>query len=1260
MEPNTTFAPRIYYLSPLLLGKLGNWLPHLDRAASMGFDHILIAPPFLPGQSDDIFITRDHNVLHPVLVDEGVGTHDGQAGAPGRINGNTDALAWLTSLAQEVNARGMSLLLDVALGSVDREAGLYRDHPDWFKPPGGPERRLDPRGTPHQEYIVYANFADPEATDRLIDWWSWQLRRYAECGIVGFRFDDARGVPPHVWRRLAAGVREIHPLQRFLVWTPGLSRSEIATLEDAGFDATFSSIRWWDYRADWMAEEQAALARVAPSIGFPEAPFGIRLLDDLPDIGDLQNKATLARAYRRALDIAVSTGNGWMLPAGFEFGAHAPFHRDRDGIADFEALLHAPRLDLQQDIRALNRLAHQVPTLNHAGVLTTLTGPDANATALLRCSGSDARYAEHAILIVANPDLHQTTLADTDAFLEGIPAEFTLFAEINRVDGKTDTTKAVSGTPRREGDVESDAPAPLHRFAPLTPFALAPAEIRLFEAHRSVPIATLAPSTKRSNKVAERKAATEAVQVPRIAIEAVSPAVDEGRFPAKRVVGEQVSVEADIFMDGHDKIAAVALWRVRGSEAWQELPMRPLGNDRWSATLPLLRLGAYEYTVEAWRDTFGTLVDHIAKKVAVKQDVTLELAEAKILFGSLLGGKLGAAELQPKPKTAKAAATVKSAKASKVVEGGLKADKADKADKTTKADKLSAKPEKKSAVDANGAIAAAETRDGSADTLPLLASTSALRAIASEFATASADRQLAIVLAPETASAVASTRQRDFSVRHTAVLSILAERAAARFANWYELFPRSQSGDLHRHGTFIDVIARLPAISAMGFDVLYFPPIHPIGLANRKGPNNTLTPGPEDVGSPYAIGAPEGGHTAIHPELGSFDDFRSLMTAARCHGIELALDFAIQCSPDHPWLKEHPQWFAWRPDGTLRYAENPPKKYQDIVNPDFYSNDAVPALWLELRDVILFWIGAGIHIFRVDNPHTKPLPFWEWMIGDIRSRHPEVIFLSEAFTRPKVMNRLAKVGFSQSYTYFTWRETKQEFTDYMTELTQTPAREYFRPNFFVNTPDINPRFLQHSGRAGFVIRAALAATLAGVWGVYSGFELCEAAALPNSEEYLDSEKYQIRTYDWQRLGNIIGEISMLNRIRRANPALHTHLNIAFLPSSNPNVLFFEKSTPNRDNVLLIAIALQPEGIQESSIEIPLWRWGLSDADAVQAEDLVSTEHFTMHGKYQTIRLDPQVMPFAIRRISAPGYNQARAAKALDVLRVQNIKQGAGE
>ena len=383
---------------------------------------------------------------------------------------------------------------------------------------------------------------------------------------------------------------------------------------------------------------------------------------------------------------------------------------------------------------------------------------------------------------------------------------------------------------------------------------------------------------------------------------------------------------------------------------------------------------------------------------------------------------------------------------------------------------------------------------------------------------------------------------------HTPAIPLDVDRPQAGFASWYEMFPRSATDDPARHGTFVDVIARLPAIRAMGFDVLYFPPIHPIGTTNRKGRNNALRAEPDDVGSPYAIGGPEGGHDAIHPQLGTLDDFRALVAAAKDHGLEIALDFAIQCSPDHPWLREHPDWFRWRPDGSIRFAENPPKKYEDIVNPDFYAEAAMPGLWLALRDVVQFWVDQGVRIFRVDNPHTKPLPFWHWMIADIRGRHPDVIFLAEAFTRPKLMYRLAKVGFTQSYTYFTWRNTKQEIIEYLTELNAPPVRDFFRPNFFVNTPDINPPFLQTSGRPGFLIRAALACTLSGLWGMYSGFELCEAAPLPGREEYLDSEKYQIRVRDFAAPGNIVGEITALNRIRRAHPALQSHLGVTFYPA----------------------------------------------------------------------------------------------------------------
>lgn len=506
-----------------------------------------------------------------------------------------------------------------------------------------------------------------------------------------------------------------------------------------------------------------------------------------------------------------------------------------------------------------------------------------------------------------------------------------------------------------------------------------------------------------------------------------------------------------------------------------------------------------------------------------------------------------------------------------------------------------------------------------------------LDALLAGFAEATPAERLARLQAPETAALMARADRRPFAIRQDPPQAVDAERRAAGFASWYELFPRSQSGDPHRHGTFDDVIPRLPAIRAMGFDVLYLLPIHPIGRKNRKGRNNSLTAGPDDPGSPYAIGSDEGGHDAIHPELGTIEDFRRLRDAAAEHGLELALDFAIQCSPDHPWLRDHPGWFGWRPDGTIRYAENPPKKYEDIVNVEFYAEAALPDMWRALRDIVAFWVGEGVRLFRVDNPHTKPFPFWEWLIADIRSRDPGVVFLAEAFTRPKVMYRLAKIGFSQSYTYFTWRNSKADLTSYLTELTTTAPKDFFRPHFFVNTPDINPQFLQTSGRPGFLIRAALATTLSGLWGMYNGFELCEAQAVPGKEEYLDSEKYQLRAWDLDRPGNIVAEITRLNRIRHANPALHSHLGLTFYNAFNDSILYYGKATPDRGNVLLIAVNLDPHRPQEADIEIPLWEWGLPDHGALAAENLMTGEAFTWHGKIQHIRLDP-ALPFAIWRV----------------------------
>ena len=465
------------------------------------------------------------------------------------------------------------------------------------------------------------------------------------------------------------------------------------------------------------------------------------------------------------------------------------------------------------------------------------------------------------------------------------------------------------------------------------------------------------------------------------------------------------------------------------------------------------------------------------------------------------------------------------------------------------------------------------------------------------------------------------------------VLPAQVDRIAARFAAWYELFPRSMSDDPARHGTFDDVIRKLPYVRDMGFDVLYFPPIHPIGRAHRKGKNNSLTAGPDEPGSPYAIGGEVGGHKALHPELGTEEDFARLIEAAREHGLELALDFAIQVSPDHPYVEAHPEWFFKRPDGTIKYAENPPKKYQDIYPLNFYGRNWEEQ-WKEWRDVILHWAERGVKIFRVDNPHTKPVQFWEWMIRDVQRQHPDVIFLSEAFTRPKMMRALAKAGFTQSYTYFTWRNFKQELTDYLVELTQGPMKEYFRGNFFVNTPDILPEFLQKGGIPAFRIRALLAATLSSLYGIYSGFELGENTPLgPGKEEYLDSEKYEIKAWDWDRPGNIRPLITALNRIRRENPALHEYDNLRFYHASSEHVLFYGKMTPDRSNAVFVAVNLDPFQAHEATLHFPIAELGVAPDGHCEAQELLSGETHLWQGGTQTVTLDPE-SPGQIFRVKA--------------------------
>ena len=466
------------------------------------------------------------------------------------------------------------------------------------------------------------------------------------------------------------------------------------------------------------------------------------------------------------------------------------------------------------------------------------------------------------------------------------------------------------------------------------------------------------------------------------------------------------------------------------------------------------------------------------------------------------------------------------------------------------------------------------------------------------------------------------------------LLPFVADRPRARNGAWYEMVPRSQGTVAGQHGTFKDSIARLPDIAAMGFDVVYLTPIHPIGHTNRKGRNNAVTAAEGDPGSPYAIGSAEGGHDSVHPALGTLQDFRDFVAACKEHDMEVALDFAVQCSPDHPWLKEHPQWFKRRPDGSMRYAENPPKKYEDIVNPDFSSQDA-GALWDALRDVVLFWIDQGVRIFRVDNPHTKPFRFWEWLIHDVQLRHPGVIFLAEAFTRPKLMKGLAKLGFTQSYTYFTWRTQKWEIEQYLTELTAYPERDYYRPNFFVNTPDILPYHLQGGEEWMFKSRVALAATLSSTYGIYSGFELLEHEPIPGREEYLDSEKYEIRVRDWDRPGNIKPYIRDLNRARRENTALQQTSQLRFIPVDDGNVIAFVKESVNQTNSVVAAIALSRD-VHEFWLPLGDIEVGMAgDRRHVAAvENLMTGERSPLDWGGIRLRIDPARDPALLFRCLA--------------------------
>jgi starch synthase (maltosyl-transferring) len=487
-------------------------------------------------------------------------------------------------------------------------------------------------------------------------------------------------------------------------------------------------------------------------------------------------------------------------------------------------------------------------------------------------------------------------------------------------------------------------------------------------------------------------------------------------------------------------------------------------------------------------------------------------------------------------------------------------------------------------------------------------------------ASAAPSRLLDVASDEDAIALMARLAPRTDEARSERELIVVADRERARFGAWYELFVRSQGTDPGRSGTFRDAELRLPEIHAMGFDVVYLAPIHPIGRTNRKGANNRIDAGPDDPGSPWAIGSEHGGHTAIDPDLGTFEDFDHFVRAAGALGMEIALDFAIQCSPDHPWVSEHPEWFYRRPDGTIRYAENPPKKYQDIFPLNFDTPDW-KNLWEALWDVVRFWVGRGIRIFRVDNPHTKPIGFWTWLIDAIQADHPEVIFLAEAFTRPPMVQALAKRGFTQSYTYFTWRNTKAELMEYLTELTRTEMTRYFRPNFFVNTPDILPPILQHGGPAAFKSRLALAATLSPTYGIYSGFELCESAAIDGREEYLHSEKYEIKVRNWQAPGNIIDFISRVNRARRESPALQQLTGLDFLEIDSDQMVAFAKRSGDGIDTVIVVVNLDPYAAHAATLQVPPAAIGIAAGASYGVRDLLTGSRYTWADR-NYVHLDP--------------------------------------
>ncbi|MCR9289315.1 alpha-1,4-glucan--maltose-1-phosphate maltosyltransferase [Saprospiraceae bacterium] len=640
----------------------------------------------------------------------------------------------------------------------------------------------------------------------------------------------------------------------------------------------------------------------------------------------------------------------------------------------------------------------------------------------------------------------------------------------------------------------------------------------------------------------------------RVIIEAVHPELDNGKHYIKRTVGESVNVEADIFGDGHDIVAATLLYRHEGSRKWSEVRLSESMNDRWSASFKVDKQGHYHYKIEAWIDYALNWQHNIARKAEDNQYVNVELLDG-IQYLEYVKSKM--------PKNAG------------------------------------------NQLDEWIALFRDENQYESA---------------------------LRVALSSELHELFVQHPSKKFSFTYDNNLRVYVDREKARFSTWYEFFPRSASSEKGKHGTFKDCERLIPRVAEMGFDTLYFPPIHPIGEVNRKGKNNATVAESGDVGSPWGIGSRLGGHKDIHPELGSLEDFKSLVQTAKNHGVEIALDFALQCAPDHPYVKSNPQWFKWRPDGSVQYAENPPKKYQDIL-PIYFETEDWKNLWDELVSIAIYWVDLGIEVFRVDNPHTKPYRFWEHLIATVKKHNPNVLFLAEAFTRPRVMHELAKVGFTQSYTYFTWRNFKHELVEYMNELSKGPGKEYFRPNFWPNTPDINPYPLQGGNETIHMIRFFLAATLSSNYGMYGPvYEYMVHAAMPGKEEYLDSEKYEFKHWDWEVKNKMTYLITNINRIRRENPAFQFTDNIHICNVENDKLLVFYKETEDKSNQILCAVNLDPYSRQSGWVKTPLDLIGVREGQPMVMQDLLTGNSYTWAQEWNFVELDPG-FPFHLFKIT---------------------------